>query len=97
MLTGLRALDKTRPSGQHVLVDWIKPYLRKPNKLKTVMDSRLQAGYPSKSAFEIAQLALECLQIDPKMRPSMQQSVEILERLIDKKPRYPIAVNFSNL
>ncbi|KAL0431055.1 UNVERIFIED_CONTAM: putative serine/threonine-protein kinase PIX13, partial [Sesamum radiatum] len=27
MLTGLRALDTRRPSGQHNLVDWLKPLL----------------------------------------------------------------------
>ncbi|KAL8042750.1 hypothetical protein ABFX02_09G073700 [Erythranthe guttata] len=40
MLSGLRAIDRSRTSEQRVLVHWIKPYLRKPNRLKTVMDSR---------------------------------------------------------
>ncbi|KAL9173631.1 hypothetical protein ABFS82_02G000900 [Erythranthe guttata] len=94
MLTGLRAIDRSRPSEQRVLVDWIKPYLRKPNRLKTVMDSRLQGGYPLASVFEIAQLALNCLEMEPKKRPSMQESVEILERI--EKLRQPRAVHFSD-
>ncbi|KAI3446349.1 hypothetical protein Pfo_003014 [Paulownia fortunei] len=96
MLTGSRALDLSRPSGQHILVDWIKPYLPKMNKLKTVMDSRLEGRYPTRSAFEIAQLALHCLKMDPKDRPSMHEIVETLERIDSavEKPRQP-RVQFS--
>uniref|UniRef100_A0A2P2IMA0 non-specific serine/threonine protein kinase n=1 Tax=Rhizophora mucronata TaxID=61149 RepID=A0A2P2IMA0_RHIMU len=81
MLTGLRALDTNRPSGRHSLVDWIKPYLGDKRKLKSMMDSRLQGRYPSKSAFRIAQLALHCLESEPKHRPPMREVVETLERI----------------
>ncbi|KAL3637142.1 hypothetical protein CASFOL_019441 [Castilleja foliolosa] len=42
MLTRLRAVDQNRPREQSHLVDWIKPYLLKTNKLKKVIDSRLK-------------------------------------------------------
>ena len=80
MLTGLRALDSNRPSGQHNLTDWIKPYLHERRKLKSIMDSRLEGKYPSKAAFRIAQLAFRCLETEPKQRPSMKEVLEILER-----------------
>ncbi|CAA0837029.1 Protein kinase superfamily protein [Striga hermonthica] len=81
-LTGLRAHDNNRPSGRAAkLVDWIKPYLSDRRKLKQVMDSRLEGRYPSKSALHIAQLALKCLENEPKNRPSMQEIVETLERI----------------
>ncbi|RYR00892.1 hypothetical protein Ahy_B06g079779 [Arachis hypogaea] len=73
MLTGLRALDPNRPSGQHNLTDWIKPYLHDRRKLKSIMDFRLEGKYPSKAAFRIAQLALRCLETEPKQRPSMKE------------------------
>ncbi|XVE66498.1 hypothetical protein DITRI_Ditri08aG0084300 [Diplodiscus trichospermus] len=91
ILTGLRALDPNRPSGQHNLVDWIKPYLSDRRKLKTIMDHRLEGKYPSKAAFRIAQLALKCLAPEPKNRPSMKEVLETLE-LIDstnERPREP--------
>lgn len=81
MLTGLRAFDRKRRSGQHVLVDWVKPSLSNRRKLKNVMDFRLQGKYPSKEASQIAQLALKCLRPDPQLRPSMKEIAETLEQI----------------
>ncbi|CAL1399315.1 unnamed protein product [Linum trigynum] len=87
ILTGLRALDTNRPSGRHNLVDWIKPYLNDKRKLKSTMDSNLEGKYPSKAAFRIAQLALTCLESEPKNRPSMSEVVETLERIASSNER----------
>ncbi|KAF5745813.1 putative serine/threonine-protein kinase cx32 [Tripterygium wilfordii] len=81
ILTGLHAVDTNRPSGRHNLVDWIKPHLCDKRNLKSVMDSRLEGKYPSKAAFRVAQLALNCLGPEPKHRPSMHEVVEALERI----------------
>jgi len=81
MLTGLRALDRTRPSGKQELINWVKPYLSQRRKLTNIMDSRLEGNYPAKSAFRIAQVALKCLEPDPKARPSMKDVVQTLKRL----------------
>ncbi|KAL1827883.1 hypothetical protein DCAR_0207087 [Daucus carota subsp. sativus] len=91
MLTGLRALDTNRPSAQHNLVDWIKPYLSDKRKLKNIMDSRLEGKYPSRGVVLIAQLALTCLATEQKTRPGMKQVVEMLERVeaVNEKPRPP--------
>lgn len=91
MLTGLRALDTNRPSGQHNLGDWIKPHLCERRKLKKIMDSRLEGRYPPKSALRVAQLALTCLEAEPKNRPPMQEIVETLERIdsVNERPREP--------
>ncbi|KAK2984444.1 hypothetical protein RJ640_026931 [Escallonia rubra] len=91
MLTGLRALDTNRPSGQHTLVDWIKPILADRRKLKNIMDSRLEGKYPSKASVHIAQLALTCLGPEPKTRPPMKEVVETLERVgaVNERPRRP--------
>ncbi|KAK3418345.1 hypothetical protein EUGRSUZ_H04300 [Eucalyptus grandis] len=50
-------------------------------KLKTIMDSRLEDDYSMDSAFQIAQLALKCLQRTPYKRPSMTEVVEELESI----------------
>jgi serine/threonine protein kinase len=81
ILTGLRALDTTRPNGKHTLADWIKPFLSNRRKLKNIMDSRMEGKYPSKAAFRIAQLSINCLEAEPKNRPSMKEVVETLERI----------------
>ncbi|KAJ4963073.1 hypothetical protein NE237_023012 [Protea cynaroides] len=89
MLTGLRALDTNRPSGQHNLIEWAKPNLSNPRKLKTIMDARMEKQYPMKGALQAAKLTVSCLETGPKNRPSMQQVVETLEQIeaIKDKPR----------
>uniref|UniRef100_A0A7C8ZI43 Protein kinase domain-containing protein n=1 Tax=Opuntia streptacantha TaxID=393608 RepID=A0A7C8ZI43_OPUST len=91
LLTGLRALDTTRPSGKESLVEWIKPYLSDKRKLKGIMDPRLEGKYPSKAAIETAELALKCLAQEPKSRPSMQEVLETLGKIeaFNEKPKVP--------
>ncbi|RWR78509.1 Protein kinase domain-containing protein [Cinnamomum micranthum f. kanehirae] len=82
MLSGMRAIDKNRPSGQHNLVEWAKLYLSDPRKvLSRVMDQRLEGQYPSKGAVQAAQLILKCLGSNPRRRPSMSEVVETLEQI----------------
>lgn len=88
MLTGMRALDANRPRGQHLLGDWIKPHLSNRQKLKYIIDARLEGRYPAKSVLQIAKLALACLESDPKNRPSMQEVVETLERIDGSDQRH---------
>ncbi|XP_059644029.1 receptor-like protein kinase FERONIA [Cornus florida] len=93
MLTGLRALDTNRPNGKRYLVDWIKPYFKKKMKLKDVMDSRFEGKYPSRAATQMIQLALRCLEREPKYRPSIKEVVENLELIetINEKPESSLA------
>ncbi|KAL0334495.1 UNVERIFIED_CONTAM: putative serine/threonine-protein kinase PIX13 [Sesamum radiatum] len=81
MLTGLPALDVRRPSAKQNLVEWIKPYLGKMSKLKMVMDLGLEGRYPTRCALQIGQLALNCLEVEPKKRPSAQEIAETLGRM----------------
>ncbi|XP_061963717.1 probable serine/threonine-protein kinase PIX13 isoform X2 [Populus nigra] len=81
MLTGLRAVDMKRPSGKQILVDWVKPYLKNRRKLRKIMDSRLEGKYPPGEASQIAHLAIKCLQIDTRFRPSMTEIAETLEQI----------------
>ncbi|GLU19671.1 hypothetical protein SLE2022_359070 [Rubroshorea leprosula] len=81
MMTGLRALDTKRTSGQQNLVEWLKPSLSNRRKLKTIMDVRIVGQYSSKAALQAAELTLKCLETDPKKRPPMKEVVEALERI----------------
>ena len=42
MLSGWRAVDKTRPSGEHDLVELAKPYLANKRKIFHVLDNCLE-------------------------------------------------------
>ncbi|XP_059623334.1 probable serine/threonine-protein kinase PIX13 isoform X2 [Cornus florida] len=89
VLTGMRALDTKRPSGQQNLVEWTRPLLSQKRKLKSIMDVRIEGQYSTKAALEAAQLTLKCLEAEPKNRPSMKEVVEVLERIeaMKEKPK----------
>ncbi|CAH9101822.1 unnamed protein product [Cuscuta europaea] len=81
MLLGRRAMDKSRPSREHNLVEWARPLLTHTKKLFRILDPRMEGQYSSKTAVKVANLAYQCLSQNPKGRPVMSQVVEILEAL----------------
>ena len=81
ILTGMRAFDTRRPTGQQNLVEWTKPFLSSKKKLKTIMDIRIEGQYSSKAASQAAELILKCLEHDPKQRSSMKEVLEGLEAI----------------
>ncbi|XP_028081262.1 probable serine/threonine-protein kinase PBL11 [Camellia sinensis] len=85
MLTGKRSVDKNRPTGEHNLVEWAKPYLTSKRRILRVMDSRIEGQYSLSGALRAATLAIKCLAIEPKFRPTMIEVVKALEHLQDLK------------
>lgn len=81
MLSGRRAIDKNRPSGQHNLVEWAKPYLAIKRKVHRVLDNRLEGQYSLDVAQKVAFIALRCLSTDARIRPTMDDVVRELEKL----------------
>ncbi|GAU11814.1 hypothetical protein TSUD_75650 [Trifolium subterraneum] len=80
LLIGRRALDKSRPSREHNLVEWARPLLNNNKKLLKILDPKVEGQYSSKTATKVALLAYQCLSQNPKGRPLMSQVVEILEK-----------------
>jgi len=85
LLSGQRALDKNRPPGQHKLVEWARPYITNKRRVFRFLDSRLGSQYCRPAAQKTAALALQCLSMDPRHRPGMDQVVTLLEGLQDTK------------
>ncbi|KAL6980535.1 Interface between microtubules and kinetochore protein [Sarracenia purpurea var. burkii] len=83
MLTGKRAVDNNRPPGEHNLVEWAKPYLTSKRRIFRIMDSRVE--YSISGVLRAATLAIKCLAIAPKFRPTMEEVVKALEQLQDLK------------
>lgn len=81
LLTGRRAMDKTRPKSEQNLVDWSKPYLTSSRRLRYIIDPRLVGQYSVKGAKEMAILALQCVSLNPRDRPKMPSIIETLEGL----------------
>lgn len=85
LLSGRRAVDKTKVGVEQNLVEWAKPYLGDKRKLFRIMDTKLGGQYPQKGAYTAASLALQCLCNDAKVRPKMADVLERLEHLEDPK------------
>nr|UVC55195.1 M-Locus protein kinase [Magnolia decidua] len=85
MLSGRRAVDKNRPSGEHNLVEWARPYLTNKRKIFRILDSRLEGQYSLDGALKASTLALQCISTEAKHRPIMDEVVAALEQLQDAK------------
>ncbi|KAM7488686.1 hypothetical protein LguiB_026170 [Lonicera macranthoides] len=81
LLTGLRVLDRNRPTKKINLVAWAKPLLPHKKNLRILVDPRLENDYPPQEAFELASLILQCLQTYPKVRPSMNEVLQSFEQI----------------
>lgn len=81
MLSGRRAVDKNRPTGEHNLVEWGKPYLANKRKIFRILDNRLESQYTLEAAHKAATLALRCLSTESRFRPNMNEVVNVLEEL----------------
>ncbi|KAL8462767.1 hypothetical protein ACS0TY_033694 [Phlomoides rotata] len=85
MLIGRRAMDKSRPSREHNLVEWVRPILNHGKKLIRILDPRIEGQYSSKILMKVANLAYQCLSQNPRGRPLMSQVIEILEPLVSEE------------
>ncbi|XP_031407508.1 probable serine/threonine-protein kinase PBL17 isoform X2 [Punica granatum] len=92
MLIGRRAMDKSRPSREHNLVEWARPLLNNNKKLLRILDPRIEGQYSVKTAMKVANLAYQCLSQNPKGRPLMSQVVEILENFQEKEQKSQHAI-----
>ncbi|XP_077232720.1 receptor-like cytoplasmic kinase 176 [Tasmannia lanceolata] len=87
MLSGQTAIDRNRPSGEHNLVDWARPYLSNKKKILHVLDNRIEGQYSLGEAQKAANLTLQCLSTEAKVRPNMNEVVAVLEQLQEPKDK----------
>ncbi|EEC82434.1 hypothetical protein EE612_040641 [Oryza sativa] len=95
ILTGRRAVDKTRPNREQSLVEYARPCLRDPLRLIRIMDPALEGRYSPAAAREAAAVAYRCLSGSPKNRPDMSAVVDALEPLLvatDDVPLGPVVL-----
>ncbi|KAF2298804.1 hypothetical protein GH714_028024 [Hevea brasiliensis] len=97
LLSGRRAVDKTKVGAEQNLVEWAKPYLGDKRRLFRIMDTKLGAQYPQKGAYMAANLALQCLSSEAKARPRMSEDkfrlfpwLVAVDRLILKSVTHPV-------
>ncbi|XP_019434446.1 PREDICTED: probable serine/threonine-protein kinase PBL2 isoform X2 [Lupinus angustifolius] len=98
LLTGRRVVEDERIGfSEKTLVDWAWPFLSDTRRILRIMDARLGGQYSKKGAQAVAALTLQCLDIDPKLRPSMVNVVAALEALGSSNsiPRTPKCENHA--
>ncbi|KAL9316343.1 hypothetical protein ACSQ67_017344 [Phaseolus vulgaris] len=83
IMSGKRALDSNRPSGEQNLIEWAKPYLSNKRRIFQVMDARIEGQYSMRTAMKVSNLAIQCLSVEPRFRPKMDEVVRTLEELQD--------------
>lgn len=90
LLTGKRAVDKSRPGREKNLVEWARPLLRDHHRLDKIMDSKLEGQYSFEGARKAAALAHGCLSHHARCRPSMNSVVRALEDILAIKKDIPV-------
>lgn len=80
IVSGRRALDKTRAAPEDKLVDWIKLYVGDKRKIFRIMDTELKGQYSRKGAYLAINIARLCIN-DAKSRPPMGEVLELLEKI----------------
>ncbi|KAK3130163.1 hypothetical protein QOZ80_6BG0489840 [Eleusine coracana subsp. coracana] len=83
LLAGRQSVDRARRPREQNLVDWARPYLKRPDRLYRVMDPALECQYSCKGAEVAAIVAYKCLSQNPKSRPTMKEVVKALEPVLD--------------
>ncbi|KAJ9550667.1 hypothetical protein OSB04_014712 [Centaurea solstitialis] len=79
MLIGRKAMDNSKPSHEHNLVDWARPLLTHEKKLLRILEPKMEGQYTSKTALKVANLAHQCISPNPKGRPAVGHIVQVLE------------------
>ncbi|XP_066399490.1 serine/threonine-protein kinase RIPK-like [Miscanthus floridulus] len=82
LLSGRKAVDKSRPPREQSLVDWARPYLTDARRLDRVIDPALAGQYSTRAAHKAAAVAHQCVALNPKSRPHMSAVVDALEPLL---------------
>ncbi|KAK3224487.1 hypothetical protein Dsin_011512 [Dipteronia sinensis] len=82
LLMGSRAVDLRSTKDNLVKLKWVKlPMLTLESQLKTIMDVRMDGQYSLEAAWHATQLALNCLEVNHKFRPSMKEVLEVLVQI----------------
>ncbi|KAH7667687.1 Non-specific serine/threonine protein kinase protein [Dioscorea alata] len=81
LITGRKAIDNSRASGEHNLVAWARPLFKDRRKFAQMADPVLQGKYPARGLYQALAVAAMCVQEQPTMRPLIADVVTALTYL----------------
>ncbi|KAI3976730.1 hypothetical protein MKX01_008588 [Papaver californicum] len=83
LITGQKAVDKTRPLRYPNLVEWVRAQLYDRRNFLITVDPVLQGQYPKGKLQQALSIASMCLQEESTMRPRMRDVVTLLSLAAD--------------
>ena len=85
LLTGLMALDESRPEESRYLAEWFWQIKSSKEKLMAAIDPALEANAETfESIYIVAELAGHCTAREASHRPDMSHAVNVLSALVEK-------------
>ncbi|CAN4079359.1 unnamed protein product [Withania somnifera] len=84
ILAGRKAMDKSRPKGEHNLLAWARPYLGNCHFFR-IVDPRLEGHFSKIGALRSGEIVALCLRKNAKLRPLMSEVVEMLRSLLSMR------------
>lgn len=72
MLTGL---------GKHLIISVKREIKNKKDNIEAMIDPDLKNSYPLEAGRLMCELIKQCLEVDPKMRPTMQEVLDNLNAI----------------
>lgn len=95
LLTGRRAVERSRPVKEQKLLDWVKDFPPDSKKFTMMMDPHLRNEYSLSAARRIAKLAESCLSKNSKDRPLMHQVVSTIKQAIEDTEKTAVPTSSS--
>ncbi|KAM7502136.1 hypothetical protein LguiB_001040 [Lonicera macranthoides] len=88
LITGRQPIHKSADKGEESLVIWAMPCLQDSRRvISELPDPRLKGDFPEEEMQIMAYLAKECLLLEPELRPTMSEVVQILSTVASEKSR----------
>uniref|UniRef100_A0A0A9DKB2 Protein kinase domain-containing protein n=1 Tax=Arundo donax TaxID=35708 RepID=A0A0A9DKB2_ARUDO len=81
LITGRKAIDSTKPTGEQNLVSWARPLFNDRRKLPKMADPGLQGRYPMRGLYQALAVASMCIQSEAASRPLIADVVTALSYL----------------
>ncbi|CAL9196088.1 probable serine/threonine-protein kinase PBL7 [Musa acuminata AAA Group] len=95
LITGRKAIDNARPTGEQNLVAWARPLFKDRRKFPKMADPLLQGRYPMRGLYQALAVAAMCLQEQAATRPLIGDVVTALSYLASQN-HDPIAASIQS-
>ncbi|KMZ76346.1 Protein kinase family protein [Zostera marina] len=81
LITGRRAYDASRVTGEQNLIAWSRPFLNDRRKFSQLADPLLQGRFPIRPFYQLTVITSMCLQEQPTHRPIISDVVIAIEHV----------------